>query len=182
MNTTSVIGYLLCVMSISCADQRSQSRIGINSTLFEGKASFARQGYQESFVVKDLKGNVAAIISCYSLNDKSREDFATKFGSDPVADLSCYANDVRQKDEFTMLGLAGESLQFTPAFFWLNDVGRCAQTSYHMEAWLRGMKYLFEFSEIDLSKKSAKLKIVVTPMAAATNKRLTKTSYRIYCT
>lgn len=148
---------------------------------FISQASFARTGYVVHFPVTNRSGEVLIEISCYSLDDEAREAFAVKPGSDPVADLSCYAKDLGRPNEFTMLGLNGESLQFTPAFFWFSDIAKCASGSYHLGAQLRGVAFSFSFLNIDVNGKTADMGIHAAPMVSAKNDSLTEESYRSYC-
>ncbi len=176
MSRTLAVLTSLLVVTPSCAS--AQSQLG----RFEEKrvsmpVSFSREGFAATVPIEEA----SISISCYSLSDARREKFAAEEGSDPVADLSCYVKDLRRKNEFTMLGLAGESLQFTPAFFWLSDVEKCAPRSFRMEAWLRGIGVSFAFANIDRSAKAAEMEIAVTAMPSAKNDRLTRATYRSYC-
>jgi hypothetical protein len=165
----------------SCADAQSPSHNQINSAQFSSKASFARKGYIARYPITDSSGKTVFEVSCYSLDENQREKFAQGTGTDPVADLSCYVKDISRKHEYTMLGIEGESLQFTPAFFWLAEIGECNSGSYRLKAAVRGVEILFIFSNINVSQKSADLAIDVKPMASATNVKLTEQSYKKGC-
>ena len=165
----------------SCAGAPTPSDVQIKETHFSTEARFDRGGFEIQFPVLNRDGNTAFQISCYSLGDEAREEFATRTGSDPVADLSCYVKDVNVVNEYTILGLNGESLQFTPAFFWLSDMNRCTTDSYRLTAFLRGINISFIFSHIDFEKKIANLQISVYPMEAASNNKLTEQSFHIGC-
>ena len=80
-----------------------------------------------------------------------------------------------------MLGLEGEGLQFTPAFFWLSDIVKCSSSSYHMGASLRGLKISFAFSQIEPERKTANMEVRVTSMPNAVNDKLTEKYYEIRC-
>lgn len=148
---------------------------------FATQASFERTGYVAHFPITNLSGETLIQISCYSLDDEAREEFAVKSGTDPVADLSCYAKDMGRTNEYTMLGINGESLQFTPAFFWFSDIAKCASGSYHLDAQLRGVGFSFSFLNIDVDGKISDMEIHVAPMVSAKNDSLTEQSYRAYC-
>jgi hypothetical protein len=172
---------VLAAFLASCGGAESPSPKQVSRTQFSSKASFAREGYVAKFPIAASSGQTVLEISCYSLNDQKRENFALANGTDPVADLSCYVKDMSREHEFTMLGLKGESLQFTPAFFWLTEIGKCGSGSYRMEASLRGIDLSFNFSNINLGEKSADLDVLVRPMPSASNDSLTDRSYEARC-
>jgi hypothetical protein len=165
----------------SCAGAQSPPAEPINSAQFSTRVSFGRDGYVARFPITNLSGKVVFEISCYSLDDERREEFAAQNGTDPVADLSCYLKDLSREHEYTMLGLEGESLQFTPAFFWFSDIGKCTSGSYRLQASVRLASFLFKFSNINLADKTASLDINVEPMPSATNDKLTEQSYQAGC-
>lgn len=165
----------------SCAGTSGSSAQQVDETRLSTKVSFAREGFEKHFPVLFRDGKKALEVSCYSLDDTSREEFASNTGTDPVADLSCYVKDIRRNHEYTMLGIDGESLQFTPAFFWFSDVSKCAPKSYRLTASLRGIEISFDFSHIDRARKTSDLSIYVHPMASATNDRLTAQSFNAGC-
>lgn len=166
----------------SCAALHDPSPEVINNVQFHTRAEFGRNGYISNFPITNGIGEIIFLISCYSLDDESREEFAHSHGTDPVADLSCYVKDTSRKDEHTVLGLEGESLQFTPAFFWFSEINKCDHSSYKMEASVRGAKFSFVFSNIDINDKVADLDIIVTSMPSAMNENLIDHSYRAGCT
>jgi len=172
---------ILVASLASCAGTSGSSANQVDEAHFSGKVSFAREGFEDHFPVFSRDGEKALEISCYSLDDSSREKFASRTGTDPVADLSCYAKDLSRDHEYTMLGIDGESLQFTPAFFWFSDVSKCAPKSYNLTASLRGIEISFVFSHIDQARKTSDLIIDVSPKASATNASLTERSFNVGC-
>jgi len=172
---------LMLVLAASCSASVMSPFPGLKEAKFATSASFARDGYIGHFPILNASGRKIIDISCYSLDDDRREAFALKNKSDPVADLSCYIKDIGRTNESTMLGLNGESLQFTPGFFWFSDVVNCGDKSYNMRAKLRGISISFIFSHIDSDTKRSALVIQVSPDSSATNDRLTDQSFRSYC-
>tara|TARA_R110000782_G_scaffold13999_8_gene41418 strand:+ start:69067 stop:69660 length:594 start_codon:yes stop_codon:yes gene_type:complete len=172
---------LMMVLASSCGESVKSSFPGLKEAKFATSAGFARDGYTAHFPILNASGRKIIDISCYSLDDDHREAFAWKNKSDPVADLSCYVKDIGRADESTMLGLDGESLQFTPGFFWFSDVVKCGDGSYNMTAKLRGVSISFIFSRISRDTKRSDLVIQVSPDTSATNERLTDQSFRSYC-
>ncbi|WP_257548580.1 hypothetical protein [Sphingopyxis sp. DBS4] len=169
------------VILASCAGTSSSLADQIEESHFSSKASFAREGYEVHFPVSNRDGKQVLEISCYSLDDESREKFASRKGTDPVSDLSCYVKDFSRENEYTMLGIYGESLQFTPAFFWFSEVKKCAPHSYFLKSSLRGILISFELYNIDEENKSANLNIDIIPMASATNDNLTDDTFKTIC-
>lgn len=148
---------------------------------FSAEVSFARDGYVLRQPVMLPAGELAIDISCYSLDDEAREEFARVIGSDPVADLSCYVKEIDRENEYTMLGLNGEPLQFTPGFFWFSDVIKCEGNKFRLDASLRGVVIQFEFSDIDRDAKSARLDARVDQSPTAINEWLDDRSYQTRC-
>lgn len=175
--------YILAILFLgaSCGASVRSPFAGLKEARFATRADFARNSYVAHFPVLNGSGQKIIDISCYSLNDERREAFASKYKTDPVADLSCYVKDKSRIAEATMLGLDGESLQFTPGFFWFSDVTKCGERSYNMEAKLRGVSISFVFSHIDRDSKRGDLVIRVYPDASANNDRLNDRSFRSYC-
>ena len=172
---------LMVALAASCGASVKPSFPGLREAKFATRADFSRDGYTAHFPVLNTSGRKIIDISCYSLDDEHREAFASKNKSDPVADLSCYVKDLGRVDESTMLGLDGESLQFTPGFFWFSDVMKCGDRSYSMRANLRGVSISFVFSHIDSDSKRSDLAIQVSPNISAKNDRLTDQSFQSHC-
>lgn len=176
----SIITTTLALLSTGCSGKAGESLLPqeVNTT---SNVTFSRDDFAVKIPVMSDNNSFVIQIECYSLNDDRREKFALSYGTDPVADLSCYAKDLKRPNEITMLGLAGESLQFTPAFFWFADIKKCAPQSFHLDTWLRGVKLSFRFSDIEPVSKSAKMQTRVSQMRSATNDRLTIENFKAYC-
>ena len=172
---------VMTVSLASCVGGSGPSIAQIDEVHFSSKASFARDGYTEHFPIFNLAGEKVLEVSCYSLDDENREKFSVDTGTDPVADLSCYVKDIAREHEYTMLGIDGESLQFTPAFFWISEVNKCDPKSYRVMAKLRQIFIEFSISHIDNIKKTGDLNIIIAPMLSATNDRLTQKSFKVGC-
>jgi hypothetical protein len=179
----SLRGAILIACLASCSGAASASTGQIDEVHFSSRASFARDGYAVQFPIVDRDGARVFEISCYSLDDKAREKFALSNGTDPVSDLSCYVKDASRSNELTMLGVEEESLQFTPAFFWFDELKGCnSKSSYFLKASLRGIFLSFSFSHIDKDHKSADLLVSAGPRPSAKNDSLTDQSFRVGCT
>lgn len=173
---------LMLVSVASCAANVEPSAFpDVKEATFRTSVSFSRNDYVAHFTITNSSGQKVIEISCYSLDDERREKFALENKTDPVADLSCYVKDINRANEFTMLGLDGESLQFTPGFFWLSDLEKCGERSYRMDAKLRGLSISFTFSRIDAVVKRSSLEISVSRDASAVNEKISDQTFRSYC-
>lgn len=169
------------VMLIQAACSGGNGTLAINESSFSIPVKMDRSGYSFEKYIKNKDGQNKFLLSCYSLDDESRESFSIKSGSDPVADLSCYLKDIGSNNEYTILGLPGEGLQFSPAFFWSKDLARCGSGSYNLRATLRGLTVIFQFSNFNSNNKSAIMTINIENSPSATNLHLNDSAYLIFC-
>lgn len=167
-------------MLVQAAPLEARAGATVKSYHFSDSVKFDRGDFTIRRNFLDNSGNLQFVLECYSLNDDKREYFAQKSGSDPVADLSCYLRDVSHPSEYTILGLPGGSLQFSPAFFWFSDVSRC-RSKYVVTATVRGVLVKFEFTNINAIKKTAMLKFGISPKITATNTHLSESAYAKSC-
>lgn len=173
---------ILMTLLVSCVNFPVTEIEPISNVKFRTRVSFDRDGYSAIFPVTNYTGEAVFVISCYSLDDENREKFASENGTDPVADLSCYVKDTKRDNEYSVLGLKGESLQFSPGFFWLSEISKCSASTYVLDASARGFSFVFMLSNINTEERGADLSIDIKPMPSATNDILTDQSYRAGCT
>lgn len=148
---------------------------------YRSEVNFNRLGLSIGYDFKDTNGNIVLRLDCHSFSDDEREGFAIITGTDAVSDLSCYLKDKRYINEYTMLSPDNESLQYTPGFFWFENIEKCQDSYYYLSARLRGIEIQFTFSDIDAQKKSSVMEVNLKPFSNAKNFYLESENFQSGC-